>query len=445
MDTASTLNDPSSKRQRSDSTATLPDDSKGHPIVGPLKEATSFIDNHVKTLQDSLASILSRLAKDHIQLRSKLCHKERQLEKLSNDDSAIPRSAQIKFNLNVSTEAARTAEHKALLDEAEPIIKNVQSELKNLVLKAIKIEIAVMKTQVVEDFARCLYLSCQTFQVGDSVPHEPHVIVATLLDRYATDLLPTLPEKNTPADFRAVYLQKHNLSSIPSPVAQNTPTATTDTSDSLAMQGYIRGLAAPTASSPASTIQTSSQHDRKFAKIKRTIEMLFVEPWNQYRSQEAANQRTLGLKRLEKEIFTVGATEATAMDIDNEPPVEPARLQELIDKSVDKKLKQSKNKPRGQQTDGASKQKEVARTHKNQQRSGRNTNQRSSSRSATSGRGRGRQSNRGGRGAADRNNATGNDDSNNSTRKQRGNSKRNAGRSNAGRSRPARQSRRNSS
>ena len=137
-------------------------------------------------------------------------------------------------------------------------------------------------------------------------------------------------------------------------------------------------------------LSPSVLHD---VKLKRMIESIFVEPWNQYMSQCKKNSIALELEELSTLHFPEQSTEATSMQVDGEPTANCKLLKELIQKetqaetkALQKEVKQlcdqlktiktkdsnkddaekAKNKQRGQ-AHGTSKKKEMAPAQNNEQ------------------------------------------------------------------------------
>jgi hypothetical protein len=68
----------------------------------PMALAEAFIRSSVASLQQSLASIVEKLGKEHIVILSKLDNKKGILKKLEDNEDMIPRSAQLEFKLTGS-------------------------------------------------------------------------------------------------------------------------------------------------------------------------------------------------------------------------------------------------------------------------------------------------------------------------------------------------------
>ena len=184
------------------------------------------------------------------------------------------------------------------------------------------------------------------------------------------------------------------------PATQDTPNtqesqASTDTedeaaepTDSLVLADYRRNLAtqpqneAPPARPATKTITGPLPFALTITKVKRTLENIFILPWNTFLLQSKKNATALALQKLATDHFDTSATETAAMEIDTEPPARRELIEEMVQKAVDKRtaklnsevgrlrsqLATTKNSNRGQAT-GANKTKSSAPSTANRGRS----------------------------------------------------------------------------
>jgi hypothetical protein len=338
MDTATDTTSPN-KRVRIDSTAI-----NGGPTKSPMAHATSHISDHVASLQPQIATILSRLAKQHLVLLSKLHHRMKQVEKMESDADFIPRSARVTFVLNLSKTAEQDAEFPALRDECTRIVNETQENLKKQIIAATHIEIRILKTDVQKDLAAAIHIAVKAFLLAEDnatiIP--PEKMGSTLLDRYHESLLSHCYCEL--ATFRPIYCTENGIASLPAPfragditrraAAPAAPPITQPDNDSL-FQHFISAPVPALAPAIAPPVHNALE-DTIASNLKRTLESVFISAWGLYLSKSKANAVDAALKKLSTEHFDSKATESAAMEIDMEPPATRLQLDSLIQDSVTK-------------------------------------------------------------------------------------------------------------
>ena len=332
MDTATDSTSPS-KRVRIDSTAT-----NGGPTKSPMAHATSHISDHVASLQPQIATILSRLAKQHILLLSKLHHRIKQVEKMESDAEFIPRSARVNFVLNLSKTAEQDAEFPALRDECTRIVNETQQSLKKQIIAATNIEIKILKTDVQKDLAAAIHIAIKAFLLteGNAATIPPEKMGSTLLDRYHESLLSHC--YCDLASFRLIYCTENGITSLPAPFLPGDTARRAAARDPITQpenDSMFPHLIATPAPAPAPPFRTALE-DTIASNLKRTLESVFISAWGLYLSRSQANAVDAALKKLSTEHFDSKATESAAMEIDMEPPATRLQLDSLIQDSVTK-------------------------------------------------------------------------------------------------------------
>ena len=247
------------------------------------------------------------------------------------DDDYIPVSARVEFRLQAVKEAEELPEFKQLQDQAAVVIKEKQVALKKLVIDTIKLERKILQEKLNKHFCESIFLTTKLFLTAQSVDTaQSHHFVARMLEQHAASLLKHTG--CTVAEFSALYKATLQVENLP----------------------------------PDSTDTQNSQH---IGSIKRAIESVFVLSWDRYLHQVKENELSISLKKEVKEQLLWKKTEDAAMEIDNELPVEPEQLRDLIRreaeamakkfvrKEVDAKLSTAKNSRRGQAAKGASNKK----------------------------------------------------------------------------------------
>jgi hypothetical protein len=330
MDTA-TDNDGPNKRVRVDATAT-----NGSPSKSPMTYAITHISDHVASLQPQIATILSRLAKQHILLLSKLHHRTKQIEKMESDTTFIPRSARVNFVLNVSKTAEQDAEFPAIRDEVLRIVEETQMSLKKQIIAATNIEIKILKQDIMKDLAVAIHVAAKAFLLAQEITTiQPEKLGSTLLDRYHEILLSH--SSCTLAAFSPIYCSENGIATLPAPfravdTARRTAAPQPD-NDSL----FPERIANPIVAATFIHLPTrNSVEDTIVSNLKRTLESVFITSWDLYLKRSQANAVDAALKKLSTETFDSQATESAAMEIDMEPPATRLQLDSLIQDSVAK-------------------------------------------------------------------------------------------------------------
>jgi len=99
------------KRTRIDPTAMVP---IGEDKQSPLAIAFCFINAHVTSLLPGLAAIFAKLGHQHLLLLTQRIQRQEMIDKLSNDDTFLPHSARIEFDLSMPKAVKEDPEHLTL-------------------------------------------------------------------------------------------------------------------------------------------------------------------------------------------------------------------------------------------------------------------------------------------------------------------------------------------
>ena len=75
---------------------------KTEKVITPTESAYFQIEEHLESLHPSFVNILQHEAKEYVRQYHVLLEKERQVDRMNNDVSLIPRSAKINFKLHLS-------------------------------------------------------------------------------------------------------------------------------------------------------------------------------------------------------------------------------------------------------------------------------------------------------------------------------------------------------
>jgi hypothetical protein len=107
----------------------------------PMVLAEAKVRSFVASLHSELASIIEKLAKEHLTLLSKLHIKKNMLKKLEDNEDFIPRSARIEFRLTGSKRTELSAEFIALQEETTIMVQTYRKALREQVIKSLRIDI----------------------------------------------------------------------------------------------------------------------------------------------------------------------------------------------------------------------------------------------------------------------------------------------------------------
>jgi hypothetical protein len=293
------------KRTRFDATALAPSDK----AVTPMASARQSLHSHCASLQPEIATILSKLGLERLQVLHKLSHKSSQAKKIEEDTSFIPRSARVNFALSASKLVEQDVEYTSLVDATQVLISDFQSTLKTKILAVAKLEVSTLKKQLCSDFAIGLRLAVQACLICErsTLQLEVDLVVATLLKEYPQQLLAHLDME--PHEFVSLYRRQHTIANWPTPVTLVLP---------------------PNATLQHNVALPSQATLTVFAKVHRTLETIFLTPWAVYNDVLNRNAISLQIKELGDKHFTTVTTEATAMLVDSEGAVEPQLLKDFI-------------------------------------------------------------------------------------------------------------------
>ena len=301
------------KRTRFDASAISPTD-RAATSMAAAKQA---LEVHCASLQPEIATILTKLGLERLQLLHKLAHKTTQVSKIEDDPEFIPRSARIQFALSASKSVEEDAEYKRLKDETSELVTNFQAALKTKILAVAKLEVSHLKTKLRTEFARSFRLAIDACLICENTTPQLSTdqIANTLLNEHTDQLLTHL--ELSLDEFRTIYTRTHTLTILPTPIALRIPErALTNTA-----RNQNQNLP------PQATLLA-------ITKIFRTIDSTLLSPWSTYLDVKKRNDVSLRLKKLSDTHFTTSATDEASMIIDSEPSADPQLIKDLIQKQV---------------------------------------------------------------------------------------------------------------
>jgi len=330
------------KRTRIDPTALVP---SGEDKQSPLANALRFIDTHVASLLPGLATIFGKLGHQHLLLLTQRIQRQEMIDKLTHDDTFLPRSARIKFDLSMPKAVKEDPEYLTLKGATEELVTNFQQQLKGQIKEGNKLALKHVNVAIDNNLAYSLFhMASAHLTAAPDTPTDlntqSHKLVNTLLDVHHEEILKYSSTTDLDA-FRTLYKKHLGIASLPTP-DQNTITDLTDSPtrrNSTSNAGdFSIGLAITTGDGRVNENTTRDPASRKarlqLMEFKRLVESLLLVPFDVYNKERFAIQQALNLKKLETEIFTTKSTEDATMEIDQEGTATPQLIKELIEKRV---------------------------------------------------------------------------------------------------------------
>ena len=280
----------------------------------PKKLAEAHIIQTAASLHPQIAPIVTRLGKLHLLLLCKRDQKQKAVQRLIDDDNAIPRSARFQFTLSAPKRTEASLEYTTLQEKAKAIVTQCGIDLKKVIIQAAKLEIATMDSEIKTDLALCIRLITQAFLIVNNDATNCDNKVHQLASLHIASL-----SKNASMDineFCDVYKKTHTLESFPVRVPRET--IEIDHSDSM----FANQIARPT--------QAADNTNNNLDSIKQTIESVLITAWSKYTEQQQKNKIALELKKLSASFFTEQATEQSIIEVDQEPAADKVELKALI-------------------------------------------------------------------------------------------------------------------
>ena len=316
------------KRVRVDPSATTTPDSTSAATAARLKvpkaRASAAIAAHTATLLPNLSTILQNLGDDHLNLLHRYYNKSNQLRRMEPDDSIIPRSARLKFELSVPKSIEDLPDFLTLKDLCNSDIDNMKQTLRAHVISALKIEATFYTAELKAHLTTVIYTATAAMLIANGNANvDAHRAVANLISAHHAVLFKHVLT-NT-AEFKRLYIKTHALPSFPSVNAANT-------SPQNANNNQSHYFSQSQEAAPIVNAENIPQLDL----IYRTICCLFISPFDNYLAQHRANQIELYLKKLVEEELTVAATATAQLEVEEEDSVSRVLLNELIQKETKK-------------------------------------------------------------------------------------------------------------
>jgi len=312
------------KRTRIDASAASPSDT----ATTPMASARNSISTYVESLQPEVATILKRLAVEFLVSLHRLFMKQKQVTKLENDDELIPISARVNFTLKCSKLVEQDEEYLSLVSETNEIVKTFQNDLRAKIIATAKLEVTKLKAIAVDTFTKNLRMTVQTLLVCESgIPLDRlDKVINTLFHVYDTKLFGFLDLSLE--QMKSTYKRVHSLPNLPPPFMTELPSSQ--------RANAITGT-------QSTQIPPSTPILNLLSKVWRDIDSIFILPWTQYLHVIDRNAKSLELKSLSEDFFQSKSTDDTEMQVEEEPPVDPQILKDLIRTQVAAETKKLSN------------------------------------------------------------------------------------------------------
>jgi hypothetical protein len=329
--TGTTRRSSSRTRCRIDASLVAP----GFSITPPLKRAEDHILSHTRQLLPGLAPLIEEKGKKCLPLAHNMFLKDRNVTKMESDLDYIPISARSAFELQAWKEAEATPEFATLNSETVAMVKIMQLDPKQQIMKNIKLELSVLTKNILTELCESLFVIVELFlEALGKNPEFAHEMVLACLQLHSEVILKhvIMPSEEFTVLYRTVC------------------------------------HAPPDTAATATCV-------REREVIKRALTQVFSASWDLYLKTQRYNELFLSLKKKAKEALQVQATEEAAMEVDTEVPASQQQLRDLVqreakkvaDKRINafkkelasiKKLVLAKNTGRGQSLKGASTKRE---------------------------------------------------------------------------------------
>ena len=321
-------NQTQNKRVRFDPTAaTVPENSRAAnatPSKVPKAAASAIVSAYTATLLQPLSSVMQTIGDKRIDLLHRHYNKASQLARLSSDESIIPRSCRLKFELSAEKSVTELPDFIQLSADVLSDIEKMKAQLRLRIISALEIEVAFYRSTLGEHLAQVLHTATAAMLIsnGDSAINV-HRAVAHLLSSSGDELL-----KHSHIEmgaFKTLYAKKHTLPAFPS---MNVPVTTPQSN------ANSRYFTQQLTQQALQVIRIDEVPNLDL--ISRTIISILIAPYDAYLQQHRANDIELQMKKLIAEDLSVNATIDAQMEVEQEDSVSRALLNELVRKESKK-------------------------------------------------------------------------------------------------------------
>jgi hypothetical protein len=179
-------------------------------LPAPLKAYQDHIQSVTSKLLPGLATLLKETSTENLASSHRLSLKERNVARMEADDEYVPVSARVAFKLQAWKEAEESTEFTTITTETNTIVKAFQLNLKDQIIKNIKLERDVLRVKIRQELCESLFSVVELYlEALGSEPQFTHEILLAILQANGTSLLRHVP--GTVQDFTILYRTVHNV------------------------------------------------------------------------------------------------------------------------------------------------------------------------------------------------------------------------------------------
>jgi hypothetical protein len=265
--------------------------------------ARDYVSAAVASCQEAIQGVILAITRDYLALKSIQRQKAATLDKLENDAEYIPKSAKVAFKLTAPPALMETQEFKELSTAMEEKTKAYTLDCKKAIAAVAKLGYEESKENVRELFKKGLQQIC-TFAYIEQNPSVRNIPTSKFA-WYIADQLEV-------AVFTETFSSKGKLLGD---LKRDFDDAEDQAADAVVVFNSAEKLC--------------------FNLLKCEVnKQLSIE---QFCAAMRAQEVSKGLEKSAKEFLLGAATNATAMELDQEPSTTPSRIHKLINKAVQDK------------------------------------------------------------------------------------------------------------
>jgi hypothetical protein len=178
--------------------------------IAPLQASQEHIQSVTSTLLPGLATLLKETSTNHISSSHQMSLKEKNVARTEADNEYVPVSARVAFKLQAWKEAEESTEFTNLTTETNNIVKAFQLNLREYIIKNIKLERDVLRVKIRQELCESLFSFVELYvEALRSEPQFTQEIVLSILQANGTALLRHVP--GTVQDFTILDSTVHNV------------------------------------------------------------------------------------------------------------------------------------------------------------------------------------------------------------------------------------------
>ena len=292
--------------------------------TSPTAAAKIALETQTESHHPAIQSILLPSARVIQDLRHKAFAKKNIIKKMEEEDDFVPHSARLNYQVkfaDVTLKSIEPQRKKALEDQAQAAVVAFQAAIKGIIINAAKEDLAAYHACILEKTVDLIHKVTDTFITAEGITgttvdataynciyhHQAHlfqhykdnpsVCITKYCDTYDVDVdqvqvnLPDLEQHFDTNEQHLAAVEAHNQ-------AMQDPK----------MRGNL--------------------------KLNRILTCALVTPYTAYVNQSEENKRALELKKKIVALLEGPATEATAMEVDQELPTDRPTLSAMINHAI---------------------------------------------------------------------------------------------------------------